>query len=58
MTMTDIVERLREYLMDEAADEIERLRELLREVWDAAPYLGVDINRRVMKVLGDVSDPD
>jgi hypothetical protein len=36
--------------------EIERLRGLLREVWDAAPYLGVDINRRVMKALGDVPD--
>ncbi|MCU0812736.1 MAG: hypothetical protein MUE59_17260 [Thiobacillaceae bacterium] len=58
--MSDIVERLRDlgrvleeqWLLD-AAHEIERLRGLLYEVWDAAPYLGGDINRRVREALGD-----
>jgi hypothetical protein len=33
--------------------EIERLLTVLREVHDAAPYLGAEINRRVRKALGD-----
>ncbi len=35
------------------AKEIGRLRALLREVHDAAPYLGADINKRVRETLGD-----
>jgi hypothetical protein len=50
-------EGIEQRLLD-AKIEIERLRGLLREVWDAAPYLGVDINRRVMKAIGDVPDAD
>ena len=31
--------------------EIQKLRSLLYEVWDAAPYLGSDLNRRVREAL-------
>jgi hypothetical protein len=34
-------------------DEIEQLRGLLYDVWDAAPYLGAELNRRVREALGD-----
>jgi hypothetical protein len=59
--MTDLVKWLRGWPAEveefgQCADEIERLRGLLYEVWDAAPYLGADINKRVRKALGDVSD--
>jgi hypothetical protein len=59
----DEIERLRDDIermhADMSADihwrakEIGRLRSLLREVHDAAPYLGADINRRVREALGD-----
>ena len=39
--------------MDAKDAEIERLRELLYEVWDKAPYLGADINKRVREALGE-----
>jgi sensor domain CHASE-containing protein len=38
---------------NELRTEIERLRGLLYEVWDTAPYLGPDINKRVREALGD-----
>jgi hypothetical protein len=41
-----------QWLLD-AGHEIDRLRGLLYEVWDAAPYLGADLNRRVREALGD-----
>jgi hypothetical protein len=31
--------------------EIQKLRSLLFEVWDAAPYLGGDLNRRIREAL-------
>jgi regulator of replication initiation timing len=55
----DEISALRErvaFMAGDAQDmraENERLRELLYEVWDAAPYLGSDINWRVREALGD-----
>ena len=63
--MTDIVERLREwesakpqldspqYLMDEAADEIERLRGLLRVFLDEDAGPSLSFYARVREALGE-----
>jgi hypothetical protein len=46
--MTDIVDRLRltnaDFLHEEAADEIERLRNALREIADGGPQIPLDDN--------------
>ena len=55
--MTDIVERLRslnaDFLHEEAADEIERLRAALRSIVQGWDWWGVDSYNRCQSVPGD-----